>query len=178
VRYDTTTWHGFMFSAAWGENDFWDVAVRYSGEWHGWRVAAGAGYRSYRDREPDVVVLGPPATKLSDTDRHHWLTSASVMHVASGLFVSAAYTRYEWFGFNANEVIGGVPANGNRPDIPLWWIGGGIQRNWTGWPTHSTASTAGSGTARSGCWGRRRIRASGPSPTVRSNPAPSWPTAR
>jgi hypothetical protein len=21
----------------------------------------------------------------------------------------------------------------NRPDIPLWWVDGGIQQNWTGW---------------------------------------------
>jgi predicted porin len=133
VRYDTTAWHGIVFSAAWGEDDFWDVAVRYTAEWHGFKVAAGAGYRSYRDREPDVAVFGPPDSQLSDTDRHHWLASASIMHVASGLFVSGAHTRYEWHGFNANEVIGGVPANGNRPDIPLWWVGGGIQKNWTGW---------------------------------------------
>jgi hypothetical protein len=133
VRYDTPAWHGVIFSATFGEDDFWDAALRYSGEWHGFRAAAGVGYRSYRDREPDVIVLGPPDTKLTDTDRRHWLTSASIMHVASGLFISAAYTRYEWNGTNANEVIGGTVADGNRPEIPLWWVDAGIQKNWTGW---------------------------------------------
>jgi hypothetical protein len=60
VRYDTPAWHGFIVSAAFGKDDFWDAALRYSGEWHGFRVAAGVGYRSYRDREPDVVVLARP----------------------------------------------------------------------------------------------------------------------
>jgi hypothetical protein len=55
------------------------------------------------------------------------------MHVGTGLYVSAAYTRYEFRGINPNEVIGGVVTNGNRPDIPHWWVSGGIQRNWTGW---------------------------------------------
>jgi hypothetical protein len=30
-------------------------------------------------------------------------------------------------------VIGGVVANGNRPDIPLWYVAGGIEKNCTGW---------------------------------------------
>lgn len=133
VRFDTPAWYGFTFGASWGEDDFWDAALRYAGEWHGFRVAAGAGYRNYQDREPDVLVFGPPDRELEDTERHHWMASGSVMHVASGLFLSGAYTNYEFDGFNANEVIGGDPANGNRPDIPLWWIGGGIEKNWTGW---------------------------------------------
>jgi predicted porin len=133
VRYDTPAFHGFIFSASWGEDDVWDAAVRYSGEWHGFRIAAGVGYRRYQDREPDVAVLGPPGSQVGDTDRSHWLASASIMHLASGLFLSSAYTLYEWHGTNANEVIGGLEANGNRPDIPLWWVGAGIEKNWTGW---------------------------------------------
>jgi predicted porin len=133
VRYDTPAFHGFIFSASFGEDDVWDAALRYSAEWHGFRFAAGAGYRRYQDREPDVPVLGPPGDQLGDTDRSHWLASASVLHVHSGLFLSGTYTLYQWHGVNANEVIGGVVANGNRPDIPLWYVAGGIEKNWTGW---------------------------------------------
>ena len=133
VRYDTPTFHGFGLSGTFGEDDYWDVAASYAGEWHGFRIAAGLGYRWYSDREPDVIVLGPPDSRLRDTDRRHWLSSASLMHIASGLYVPAAYTRYEFHGSNPNEVIGGLAANGNRPDIPHWWVSGGIQRNWTGW---------------------------------------------
>ena len=133
VRYDLPAFHGFTMGGSFGEDNFWDVAGYYAGEWHGFRVAAGAGHRWYGDREPDVLVVGPPDSKLRDTDRRQWLTSGSVMHVATGLYVSAAYTRYQFRGSNANEVIGGLVENGNRPDIPHWWVSGGIQRNWTGW---------------------------------------------
>jgi hypothetical protein len=133
VSYDTPTFHGFRLSGTFGEDDYWDAAANYAGDWHGFRVAAAVGHRWYLDREPDVLVVGPPDNKLRDTDTRHWLASASVMHVATGLYVSAAYTRFEFRGTNVNEVIGGLVENGNRPDIPHWWVSGGIQRNWTGW---------------------------------------------
>jgi hypothetical protein len=59
------------------------------------------------------------------------LTSASILHIASGLFVSGAYVNYEFRGENANELIAGTTSN--RPDIPLWWVDAGIMKNWTGW---------------------------------------------
>jgi predicted porin len=134
VRYDTPTFWGFTASGSFGEDDFWDVALRYAGEWHGFRVAAGIGYRWFEDREPDVLVIGPPDHKLNDTGRRQLLTSASIMHVATGLFVSGAYTNYDFVGSNANERFGGVAGVGpSRPDIPLWWVDAGIQQNWTGW---------------------------------------------
>ena len=134
VRYDTPTIWGFTASGAFGEDDFWDVGLRYAGEHHGFRVAAGVGYRWFLDREPDVLVIGPPDHKLQDTDRRQWLASASIMHIPTGLFVSGAYTNYDFRGANANERFGGVTGEGpNRPDIPLWWVDGGIQQNWTGW---------------------------------------------
>jgi hypothetical protein len=134
VRYDTPTWHGFTFSAAWGEDDFWDAAVRYAGEHHGFRVAAGVGYRRYDDREVDIAIplTGPKFDKLDDTDRRHWLSSASVMHIATGLFVSGTWTQYEFDGENVLEIFDLNPSR-NRPDINLWWVDAGIQRNWTGW---------------------------------------------
>lgn len=134
VRYDTPVFHGFSMGGTFGEDDFWDAVANYADTWFGFRVAAAVGYRWYKDREPDVPFPSVlPFDKLSDTDRRHWLSSASVMHIATGLYVSAAYTRYEFRGDNVNEVIGGVLGNANRPDIPHWWVSGGIQKNWTAW---------------------------------------------
>jgi predicted porin len=132
VMYTTPTWHGFSAGAAFGEDNFWDVGLRYAGDMAGYLVAAGIGYRHYGDREPDEVVAGPPATKLDDTDRRHLLASASAMHVASGLFASGAYTRYRFRGESTGETIGGIAGGPNRPGVTLWWASGGIQRNWTG----------------------------------------------
>jgi hypothetical protein len=133
VMYTSPTWQGFTFAGAFGEDDFWDVAGRYAGEWFGFRVAAGIGYRWYSDREADAGFPpgGPFIDEFRDTERRHWLSSASVMHVASGLFISGAYLRYSFDGLNGNELFDLDPGR-NRPDVPLWWVGGGIEKNWTG----------------------------------------------
>jgi hypothetical protein len=135
ISYTTPTWWGFTFGSSFGEDDFWDVAGRYAGEWYGFRLAAGAGYRHYGDREPDLLFPGGvfvPFDDVMDTDRRHFLSSASIMHVATGLFLSGTFNQYEYHGHAANEVFGLNP-NRNRPDTQLWWVDAGIQKNWTGW---------------------------------------------
>ncbi|MEQ1672745.1 MAG: porin, partial [Hyphomicrobium sp.] len=42
VRYDSPSFAGFSVSASWGEDDFWDVAARYAGEFSGIKVAVAA----------------------------------------------------------------------------------------------------------------------------------------
>src|SRR5262245_52288175 len=44
ISYTSPTLGGFSVSAAWGEDDIWDVALRYAGEFSGFRVAGGIGY--------------------------------------------------------------------------------------------------------------------------------------
>jgi hypothetical protein len=134
VMYTSPTWHGFTFGGTFGEDDFWDVAGRYAGEWHGFRVAAGLGYRWYDDREPDILLVGPPGDRLDDTHRRHWLSSASLMHLATGLFVSGTWNQYEYEGTNVHEIFDLDPTR-NRPDTRLWWVDAGIEKNWTGWGT-------------------------------------------
>src|SRR5262245_1382123 len=97
VRYVSPTWAGFVVSAAWGEDDMWDAAIRYAGEFGGFRVAAGVGYRDIRDQFGKSAGDGPacadtdPTTENSNVDCHTFGASASIMHVASGLYVSASY---------------------------------------------------------------------------------------
>jgi len=45
--------------------------------------------------------------------------SASVLHVATGLYLSGAYIRQD------NDLAG-------RDDTTLWYVNGGIAKNWTG----------------------------------------------
>jgi hypothetical protein len=132
IRYDTPTFWGATLSGTFGEDDFYDVALRWAGEIGAFRVAAGAGYRIFRDRESDLGFPpgGPFIDRFADTDRRQFLTSASILHVPTGLFVSGAYVNYEFRGTNLNERF---PDGGHRPDIPLWWVDGGIMKNWTGW---------------------------------------------
>ena len=35
ISYTSPTFGGFSVGASWGENDFWDVALRYAGEFGG-----------------------------------------------------------------------------------------------------------------------------------------------
>jgi hypothetical protein len=49
VRYDSPTWQGFSVSADWGDDDFWDVAARYSGEFNGFKLSAAAAYNQWTD---------------------------------------------------------------------------------------------------------------------------------
>ena len=49
IRYDSPTWHGFSVSADWGDDDFWDVAARYAGEFNGFKLSAAAAYNEWSD---------------------------------------------------------------------------------------------------------------------------------
>src|SRR5262249_30980763 len=51
VRYDTPEIAGFTASASYGEDDLWAVALRYAGELHGFKLAAGIGYAEITDGE-------------------------------------------------------------------------------------------------------------------------------
>lgn len=57
VRYVSPTFSGFTFSASWGEDDFWDVALRYANEFNGIRVAGGIGFQQWTDGNDNSVFL-------------------------------------------------------------------------------------------------------------------------
>ena len=146
INYTTPNVGGFQASAAWGENDVWDVALRYAGEHAGFRVAAGIGYSDNASGTGEVtaeVKAGPQPTMVKG--------SASVLHVATGLYVSGAYIRQD------NDLAG-------RNDTTLWYVNAGISKNWTGLGNTvlygeyanvqdgvmSTTNSAGSGSANTG----------------------------
>lgn len=105
VRYDTPTMAGFVFSAAWGEDDLWDVALRYAGEHGGFKIAGGIAYGEDTDEgvaERTIEVLNG---------------GGSIMHLDTGLFVTAngGQRRYE-------DAVGG--------DDTFWFVSGGVERKW------------------------------------------------
>ncbi|MBX9592057.1 MAG: hypothetical protein K2X43_22415 [Hyphomonadaceae bacterium] len=133
VSYSTPTWQGFSVSAAWGESNYWDAALRYAGEGGGFRFAAALAYRKFTDQEGDAQNAVPvPGGPQKDTDRRSIQGSASIMHVATGLFLNGAAMRYEFNGANIGETIGAVAGGPNRPDVNMWYLAGGITRNWFG----------------------------------------------
>jgi hypothetical protein len=72
VRYDTPILHGFMLSTAWND-DVWDAAFRYQNGSAGFRFVGGVGYMKDRELKFDDVR-----------------GSASLLHNATGLYLSAA----------------------------------------------------------------------------------------
>jgi hypothetical protein len=122
IHYSTPTLGGFSVQAAWGENDMWDVALRYAGEFSGFRVAAGVGYNDNGSGAGEITADIP--ANAGDPTPSRWLASGSVLHVASGLFLTGAYVNQD------NDTDDGVL--GNRRDTTLWYVQGGIAKNWTG----------------------------------------------
>ncbi len=91
VRYDSPTYGGFSVSASWGEDDMWDVAARYAGEWGGFKVAAAAAYNEVSDPNYDnlTVAISPP------TDADYFQAGAYIEHVATGVFGLVNYGKYD-----------------------------------------------------------------------------------
>ena len=116
INYTTPNVAGFQAAAAWGENDVWGVALRYAGEFSGVRLAAGIGYGSNLGGLGEVTADIPAnAGKAVPTLLKG---SASVMHLATGLYLTGAYIRQD----NDN----------GTPDTTMYYVNGGIAKNWTG----------------------------------------------
>ncbi len=161
VRYVSPTFTGFTFSASWGEDDFWDVALRYANEFNGVRVAAGIGYQQWTDG--NSVVLLPTSTVgvlgIADTNSGgergcadlHWAEesvffgvgsdvdcyavgmSGSVMHVPTGLYLFGSY------GFLEDEnrrLLFALQSDGFVLDAEdrdeHWYVQAGIEKNFFG----------------------------------------------
>lgn len=76
VRYDTPTIAGFVGTASWGEDDYWDVALRYAGKLGDFKVKAAVGYGEDEDEKDD----------------EHFKASGVITHMPTGLFVYGAFT--------------------------------------------------------------------------------------
>lgn len=103
VKYDTPSIYGFILSASWGDNDIYDVGLRFQKEWNSVKIAAGIGYLK-DDRESGTLV----DSQVSG--------SISAQHIPSGLFLTfAAANRDQRF---------------TEDDATNLYIQGGISRKW------------------------------------------------
>lgn len=104
VKYTTPSFAGFTATTAWAEDDSWDAALRYAGEFSGFKIAAGFGY----GENTDAVGGGDGSTEAGnatciendidldggDAECNQYGGSVSVMHEASGLFVTFGAGRF------------------------------------------------------------------------------------
>jgi hypothetical protein len=96
VKYESPAIQGFTFSTAYGEDDTWDVALRYAGEFNGVKMAFGIGYQRWTDGNNDErnCLAGVGADNVSSTqdrDCSQLGMSGAIMHVPTGLFVHGVY---------------------------------------------------------------------------------------
>lgn len=146
VKYVSPTLYGFIFTAAWGEDDMWDVALRYAGEFGGFKIAAGIGYQKATDGNGDggngLLFCGNVGANGNsnqnwqrpggDVDCEGVAGSASIMHVPTGLFLTGAAGQQIDHNRNAMYVATGrAPGNVKGTDT-FWYVQAGIEQNWFG----------------------------------------------
>lgn len=94
VRYDSPTFAGFKVSAAFGEDDVWNAALRYAQKLAEFEFIAAVGYGEATENDEECgerrTGAGSPNSKCENFG-----VSASLMHAPSGLFLTGAYGRHE-----------------------------------------------------------------------------------
>ena len=134
VLYETPSLHGFTVQAAVAEDNYWDVALRYAGEFNGVRVAFGIGYQEDTEFNAPISGLNPGADTVvcatrCDVKSSEFKGSASILHVPTGLFLTGAYGTRELEG----QFTAGNPATAYiGPDLTFWHLSGGVAKNFFG----------------------------------------------
>jgi len=132
IMYQSPTLHGFTLQAAVAEDNYWDIALRYAGEFGGFRVAGGIGYQADTEFNRPLQTIDGLFSVLCnqncDLKSTEWKGAISVMHVASGLFTTFSAGRRELEGSR-------TPAAGTAyvgPDLEYWHVISGISQNFFG----------------------------------------------
>lgn len=144
IRYDSPVLAGFAVSASWGEDDFWDVALRFAHANEHFKIAMGAGFFETTTEDDDTFGWpqgGDNEPNNGNTAVREMKGSASIMHVPTGLFVSGAYVHREFSGSDLGMLtfacFGSADAAairsqgiacGNRPDFDYYWVNAGIKQ--------------------------------------------------
>lgn len=118
IRYDSPTFAGFSVSASWGEDDFWDVAARYAGEWNSIKVKIEGAYSFQGDRDG------------TQADSEYFQIGGMIMHTPTGLWLYGAYGDED-----VNEAFIDVGPGGadlqQVPDNDHWFVKAGIRKQWS-----------------------------------------------
>ena len=126
VRYDSPTFQGFSVSATWGEDDFWDVAARYAGEFNGIKVAIAAAYSHTADE--GVFLQRNLAIGVDRRDSNYFQIGAFVTHVPTGLFAYAAYGNEDNNNIALDPLGDGAGGEIQTPDTDHLYLKAGLRR--------------------------------------------------
>lgn len=120
VRYDSPTFAGFSVAATWGEDDIWDMALVYTGQWKDFQATARAGYGRSTDGTSTPCHSGDQAL-----DCEWWGVSGLVQHIPTGIYAFAGYGDQN--DGSHNPAIDTLLVD---KDSRTWFIQGGIEQKW------------------------------------------------
>ena len=86
VRYDTPEFHGFVATASWGEDDIWDVGIRFDKKFLDERIHIKAGVAYTDDNQPTSAAVNNPRDEPNDL-----VASAGISDKETGLYFYGAY---------------------------------------------------------------------------------------
>ncbi len=94
VAYKSPSIAGFNLMASYGEDDSWDVALRYAGEFGDLKVKAGIGYGANTEADGGSPACIVNNTGTTDADCEQIGGSASVIHVPTGLYLTVGAGQF------------------------------------------------------------------------------------
>ena len=101
IRYDTPTWRGFSASTSYGEDNLWDIALKYAGDWSPVKKCDGGRIHEY---------AGQGASRFRTRERL-WQIGAFIMRTLSGLWI---YGTWEMEEQQARDINPGFASHQSR----------------------------------------------------------------
>ena len=150
IQYRTPTIAGFTLGASVGEDNYWDVALRYAGEFNGIRIAGGIGYSVRSEYNQTVTGTLTPSSRRRNTTVYsagsggygcdvncdkevkQLAGSLSVRHMPTGLFFTGAAGHRDNENFETISTSTGQVSSRRSFDSDFWYVSGGIARNFFG----------------------------------------------
>jgi hypothetical protein len=127
IQYRTPSIAGFTLGASVGEDNIWDVALRYAGEFNGVRIAGALGYSVQSEFDGPAAVIG--CATQCDKRIKQLAGSLSIRHMPTGLFFTGAGGTRD---VDSHELTAGNPATAISFDADFWYASGGIAKNFFG----------------------------------------------
>lgn len=110
VLYDSPVFAGFQLSVGWGEDDYFDVALKYNNTINDFLVSAAAAYTDNSDE---------------GNDTEYYQVQVGFLHQPTGIFGIGSY------GNEVRDTFAGIarPA-GMEKNAEAYWFKAGIKRQW------------------------------------------------